>query len=190
MAGKRTKPGDESNMGLSEEDVCPEETIRKRLSDGEKNFAFRFFRDDGFGWTENVSKQDLYFFISDLNENTETDWRIKRKDNHPLQVVGITSEYSYPDDGTYNRRIEMANEIAEEENITVEEILDVDEENINSIDPVPTERRYEDSSKSYEFAIVDVNPDYTFDIENEFRDYSDILETEKEFEKLELTETH
>ncbi|MFB6241583.1 MAG: hypothetical protein ABEJ36_02155 [Candidatus Nanosalina sp.] len=102
---------------------------------------------------------------------------MKRDEDNPLQVIGIKAEYTPEHEDIYSDRREIAREISEEESVPVEEIIDV-KDPASSIDPVPTGERYEDISNTYEFVIVDTNPEHSFDVEDDFMEYSSILESE------------
>lgn len=182
--GEKLKGSDADMQQTSKEGSHPS-IISNRLSDRENDvYGFKAFRDDGIEMAEFASGEELYDFLRDMNVEAETDWKVKRKDGHPLQVIGLTATYDEGHDHTYDRRNRIAEEIAEEDNVSVEEVLDVCGDGAT---PVPTESGYKEGEQTYEFVIVDTNPEHSYDMENDFMDYSDILGIEEEtgFEELE-----
>lgn len=182
-AGEKVK-GDEADMQQTAREGSYPSVISNRLSDRENDvYGFKAFRDDGLEMAELADGEELYDLLRDMNVEAETDWRIKRKEGHPLQVVGLTATYNERHDHSYDRRNRIAEEIAEEENIPVEEILDVGGDGAT---PVPTESDYEEGEQTYEFVIVDTNPEHSYDMENDFMDYSEVLGIEEESDLQEL----
>lgn len=176
--------GEEGKMQQTAREGSYPSIISNRLSDRENDvYGFKAFRDDGIETTELADGEELYDFLRDMNVEAETDWRVKRKDGHPLQVIGITATYGERHDHTYDRRNRIAEEVAEEDNVPVEEVLDVGGDGAT---PVPTESDYKEGEQTYEFVIVDTNPEHSYEMENDFMDYSEVLgiEEETEFEEL------
>ena len=181
--GKKLKGGEADMQQTAREGSYPS-VISNRLSDRENDvYGFKAFRDDGLEMAELVDGDELYDFLRDMNVEAETDWKVKRKDGHPLQVVGLTTTYDERHDHTYDQRNRIAEEIAEEENVPVEEVLDVGGDGAT---PVPTESDYHEGEQTYEFVIVDTNPEHSYDMEDDFMDYSDILGIEEESRLQEL----
>lgn len=180
--GERLK-GEEVRMQAVGEEKQRPSSISYRLSDRENDvYGFKAFRDEGIEWTETVETEELDNFLKDLGREAETNWQVKRKEDHPLQVVGLESTYKEPRDHTYDRRNKIAEEIAEEDNVSVREVLDVDGDGTN---PVPTESDYGESEQEYRFVIVDTNPEHSYDMESDFMDYSDILQLSEETDNYE-----
>ena len=181
--GEKLKGSDADMQQTASEGSYPS-IISNRLSDREDGvYGFKAFRDDGLESVELVDGDELYDFLRDMNIEAETDWRVKRKEGHPLQVVGLEATYNERHDHTYDRRNRIAEEISEEENIPVEEILDVGGDGAT---PVPTESSYQEGEQTYEFVIVDTNPEHSYDMENDFMDYSSVLGIQEESDLQEL----
>lgn len=179
-AGEKMKSGRDDLQATTNSSYGSPGIIKNKLSGREDNYAVKAFREDGLESAERLSKSDVEEFLDDLREEAETEWRVKRKEDYPLQVIGISAEYNDFKDRSYELRKEIAYEIAEEENIPVEEVLDVNEDIESNLSPAPVESRHEESSVTYDFLIVDINPSYSFDIENNFMDYSSILGIEED----------
>jgi len=174
--GEKVKGSEADMQEIARERSYPS-VISNRLSDRENDvYGFKAFRDDGLEMAELADGDELYDFLKDMNVEAETDWRVKRKDGHPLQVVGLTATYDERQDHTYDRRNRIAEEIAEEDNVPVEEVLDVGGDGAT---PVPTESDYEEGEQTYKFVIVDTNPEHSYEMGDDFMDYSDILGIEE-----------
>lgn len=159
--GEGIKKDEESHMQKTYIEERDASAITESLSSLDK-YALRPFREEVErcrGEAEYVDSDELYDFLEDMeSDKIDVEWKVKRKEDHPLQVIGVTVTGEETANPTYDRRERIAEETAEEyDGISKQDVLDVGRS--SSYREVPTAWSNPQGEQSYSFAIVDVNPD-------------------------------
>ena len=157
-------------------------SIKHDLEEDTGPYAVKAFDEEGeTGYIEILNYEELETFLDDLSNEADSSWRVKNKEDHPLVCTGIDAEFHNNNDrDTYGKRKRLAREVANAEDgpyeeTSVEEVLDVSG-NPEQPETVPTEQY--GTETNYQFAIVSLDPSYSFDAENDWYDYGDVLSLE------------